>query len=135
MLPYILAVVGGYLIGDSMKGKQYADGGMMAKGGNVDKFIKNYMPHAIKHSGNSKEGYSVLVEDKKSKSKMWVDVYIADNDVMADWNQILYYMDDEDDILKKTLQENTQVFEDATSEAINYLEDKKLIGQDDKAKW
>jgi hypothetical protein len=29
MLPYILAAVGGYLIGDSMK-KQYAEGGMMA---------------------------------------------------------------------------------------------------------
>ena len=27
MLPYILAAVGGYLIGDSMKGKQYARGG------------------------------------------------------------------------------------------------------------
>jgi hypothetical protein len=110
------------------------DGGMMAKGGNVDKFIRNYMPHAIKHSGNSKEGYTVLIEDKKSKSKMWVDVYIADNDVRADWNQNIFDKD-EDDILKKNLQGNTQVFEDATSEAINYLEDKKLIGQDDKAKW
>ena len=35
MLPYILAAVGGYLIGDSMK-KQYAEGGMMAKGGKTD---------------------------------------------------------------------------------------------------
>jgi hypothetical protein len=33
MLPYILAAVGGYLIGDSLKGKQFADGGMMADGG------------------------------------------------------------------------------------------------------
>ena len=33
MIPYILAAVGGYLIGDSMKAQQYADGGMMAKGG------------------------------------------------------------------------------------------------------
>ena len=33
MIPYILAAVGGYLIGDSLKGKQYAKGGMMAKGG------------------------------------------------------------------------------------------------------
>ena len=29
MLPYILAAIGGYLIGDSLKGKQYAEGGMM----------------------------------------------------------------------------------------------------------
>ena len=36
MLPYILAAVGGYLIGDSLKGKQYADGGM-AKGEGMPK--------------------------------------------------------------------------------------------------
>jgi hypothetical protein len=35
MLPYILAAVGGYLIGDSLKGKQFAEGGYMAKGGVV----------------------------------------------------------------------------------------------------
>ena len=35
MLPYILAAVGGYLIGDSMK-KQYARGGMMADGGEIE---------------------------------------------------------------------------------------------------
>jgi len=29
MLPYILAAVGGYLIGDSLKGKQYAKGGVV----------------------------------------------------------------------------------------------------------
>ena len=29
MIPYILAAVGGYLIGDSVKGKQYARGGKM----------------------------------------------------------------------------------------------------------
>jgi hypothetical protein len=33
MIPYILSAVGGYLIGDSIKTDQYADGGMMAKGG------------------------------------------------------------------------------------------------------
>ena len=33
MLPYIFAAVGGYLVGDSMKGKQYAEGGSMEEGG------------------------------------------------------------------------------------------------------
>lgn len=32
MLPYILAAVGGYLIGDSLKGKQFAEGGIMDSG-------------------------------------------------------------------------------------------------------
>jgi len=35
MLPYLLAVAGGYLIGNSMNENIYADGGMMAKGGGV----------------------------------------------------------------------------------------------------
>jgi hypothetical protein len=39
MIPYILAAIGGYLIGDSMKGKQYANGGMMAGGGKVGKML------------------------------------------------------------------------------------------------
>jgi hypothetical protein len=39
MLPYILAAVGGYLIGDSLKGKQYARGGMMEKGGLTTKMM------------------------------------------------------------------------------------------------
>jgi len=33
MIPYILAAVGGYLIAQSRKDSQYADGGMTAKGG------------------------------------------------------------------------------------------------------
>jgi len=36
MIPFILAAVGGYLIGDSMKDSQtFADGGMMADGGEI----------------------------------------------------------------------------------------------------
>jgi hypothetical protein len=51
MLPYILAAVGGYLIGDSMKGKQFADGGMMAEGG--------YMARG----GKLEVGDTVMVDD------------------------------------------------------------------------
>jgi hypothetical protein len=47
MIPYLLAVAGGYLLGDSMKSStpQFADGGMMADGGFMDgprgeKFIR-----------------------------------------------------------------------------------------------
>jgi hypothetical protein len=44
MLPYILAAVGGYLIGDSMK-KQYARGGMMSNGVK----IKTSIPKSSKY--------------------------------------------------------------------------------------
>jgi len=44
MIPYLLAVVGGYLLGDSMKDSQtFADGGMMANGGNVSNIVEKYM--------------------------------------------------------------------------------------------
>ena len=39
MIPYLLAAVGGYLLGDSMKDSQtFADGGMMANGGETKSF-------------------------------------------------------------------------------------------------
>ena len=38
MIPFILAAVGGYLIGDSMKNQSFADGGVMQEG--IDGFIK-----------------------------------------------------------------------------------------------
>lgn len=41
MIPYILAVVGGYLIGDSLKGKQYARGGFVGKGERVWNKMRN----------------------------------------------------------------------------------------------
>jgi len=38
MIPYLLAAVGGYLIGDSMKeeSQTFAEGGIMAKGGMIE---------------------------------------------------------------------------------------------------
>jgi hypothetical protein len=42
MIPFILAVVGGYLIGDSMKSSTtFADGGMMADGGEIRRFDRH----------------------------------------------------------------------------------------------
>lgn len=53
MIPYILAVVGGYLIGDSLKGKQYAEGGMMAKDGEIEKrlkFVNDYYKSEVEYA-------------------------------------------------------------------------------------
>ena len=54
MLPYILAAVGGYLIGDSMKGKQYAKGGMMARGGWIEKPMTGGRKKYVKESNDYK---------------------------------------------------------------------------------
>ena len=40
MIPFLLAAVGGYLIGQSRKDEQYADGGMMADGAKIKHYIE-----------------------------------------------------------------------------------------------
>ena len=42
MIPYLLAAVGGYLIGQSQKDQQFVDGGMMADGGKIKFEGKEY---------------------------------------------------------------------------------------------
>lgn len=99
--------------------------------------IKNFEAKAVKHQGNAKEGYSVLVEDINSNFKAWVDVWVDSDyqDVRTEWNKYIFRTDDDNDVKEKLIMDNDDVFEDATSEAVYYLEDKKLIHQDDQAKW
>jgi hypothetical protein len=68
MLPYILAAVGGYLIGDSMK-KQYAEGGMMAKGGLTEsqEEYPELRKIADKIADDTAERINKEVKDVKSK--------------------------------------------------------------------
>lgn len=107
-----------------------------AKGGEIDsqvkKIVSKFKPIAEKHSGSKKEGYSVLVKDKNSDFSAWVDVYIRDNDVSNDWNKYIFNLKDSGDVRQKALQENNDIFESATSEAVDYLEKKGAIYQDDK---
>lgn len=104
----------------------------MAKGGEVGKIASKFKPVVAKHEGDAKEGYSVLVKDKNSNFSAWVDVYISGDDVSTDWNKYIFNLKDSKDVKQKALQENTDIFDMATSEATDYLEKKGLIHQDDK---
>ena len=62
MIPYILAVVGGYFIGDSLKGKQFAEGNY-SDGGRISKGVK-WKQEWTDTIGV--EGYDILeIEDTK----------------------------------------------------------------------
>jgi hypothetical protein len=84
-----------------------------------------------------KSGFSVYLEDPKSKLCFWVDVWIDEryHDVEADWNQTMFFLNDEEDLVRRDIQDNSDNFDDAASTAISYLEDKGVIYQDDSANW
>jgi hypothetical protein len=78
---------------------------------------------------------SVLINDTNSSFSAWVDVWIESKDVACDWNQYIFYNTDFDDMVKKSVQENADVFDLATSMAINYLEHEGIISQESDGTW
>ncbi len=65
MIPYILAAVGGYLIAQSRKEQQYADGGMTAKGG-----VKKIKLYYHKTSGGAEYLCSEKVKGTKDEGSL-----------------------------------------------------------------
>jgi hypothetical protein len=76
---------------------------------------------------------SVLIQD--GKIKVWVDIWIEKEDVICDWNQNNFTMTDSDDIALKKWQDNLEHFQDASSLAIEALENLGIIYQDKQGKW
>jgi hypothetical protein len=74
-----------------------------------------------------------LIQDGKIKA--WVDVYVKDFDVITEWNRYFLYLTDENDIALKKWQDNIDNFEDATSLAVQHLQELGIIYQDENAKW
>ena len=103
-----------------------------AKGGSVKDIASNYDPKATTYKGNSKKGYSVLVKDKNSDFTTWVDVWIEDNDVRTEWNQYIFHHTDPKDVRQQKLQENDDIFDYATSEAVEHLKEQKKIYDTDR---
>jgi hypothetical protein len=103
----------------------------------VTKVIANLNPKAVKFSGDKDEGFSVLVKDTNSNFSAWVDVYIPNDskDVSVDWNEYIFNLDNSNDIKQKRIQEDNEVFDVVTSEAVNFLSEKGLLVQDENGEW
>lgn len=76
---------------------------------------------------------AVLIQDGNIKA--WVDIWIENEDVICYWNKYIFIMTDSNDVALKKWQDNLDHFEDATSLAIEILENAEIIYQDENAKW
>ena len=103
----------------------------------VNKIVDEFNPEAVEYTADDNNGWSVKIKDKNSEMEFWVDVWVDTNynDVETEWNQYIFDTNNDNDNLKNAVQENSSVFDLATSEAINYLQEQNIIEQDDKANW
>ena len=102
----------------------------------IDELIKCYNPKVVEIFGDS-DGWSVLVADRQEQFSAWVDVWIDidHNDVMTEWNKDIFYTNDEDEVYHKLHQDDAGIYEYFTSVAIDALENKGYIYQDEDGKW
>jgi len=63
---------------------------------------------------------SVQVKDTSSGMKFWIDFWITNGDLDWDWNQYMFTLTDDDDLIRKALQENGAFTESAWSTAEEY---------------
>ena len=81
------------------------------------------------------DGLSVLVQCKKLDVSLWLDVEIENKDVLVDWNKYIFHLLDPQDVKIKAIQDDADNFDNFSSTAIQYLEDKGLIYQDSEGNW
>lgn len=62
---------------------------------------------------------SVLVKAKNG-IEVWVDVWLEDGELTADWNKYIFYLDNPQDVKIKEFQDNCDNFIEATEIAIDY---------------
>ena len=69
---------------------------------------------------------SVLVQSEDIK--VWVDVWQDDQgEINADWNKYIFHLDCEEDVKISKFQECCSNFDEATSVAISYYEEKMQL--------
>jgi hypothetical protein len=100
--------------------------------------IENFNPIGVKHEIDSNNEFcSVQIKDQYSGLCFWVDISVNEEykDVNVDWNQYIFYLLNEDHVLRKEIQEDCNCFDLATSEAIRFAEENNFLKQDDKGNW
>lgn len=66
---------------------------------------------------------SVLVDTGRDGLKVWVDVWYSDNELVADWNQYIFTVDNERDQRVRVFQLSADNANEAFNVAINYYEE------------
>ena len=94
-------------------------------------YIANLNPVVIKHEVDA-NGVCVLVNTSKGKMAMgfWIDFWIDKHgDLNSDWNQYIFSLIDENDCMRKEMQENPDFCELMTSSALSYIEQNNLLAE------
>lgn len=91
----------------------------------------NIDAQAIKHDDSN----AVLVKDLYSGFEAWIDVQVDDQDVLTDWNQYIFCLDNDKDLRARAIQSSPIVVNMFTSCAVIYLEDIGLLEQDENGNW
>jgi hypothetical protein len=100
----------------------------------VKHIIDNYDPYVVKIQEVDRY-FSVLIKDKNSDFESWLDVWVTDtnNDIESEWNQQIYYNNNSNDIIKKEVESDNDVFSMSESVALyKLLDDNMIYEEDDK---
>jgi hypothetical protein len=94
--------------------------------------ISNFDPVVIKYEEN--EGYfSVLIKDKNSDFKTWLDISFDDGEPNSEWNQISYNNNNSNDMIKKLVEDSEGMLDICSNAAIEKLiKDEKVYDDDDE---
>lgn len=81
--------------------------------------------------------WNVTVHNTIDNRDYNIDVWINTdyNDVECDWNQYIFDKYDSDDCERMAVQDSAENFENATSEAIDFLEQAGELMQEDSGNW
>ena len=102
---------------------------------NIEELSNNCVPEVSEYDGDKSNGWSVLVKDRNSDIREWMDVYIDDGDLHVDWNKYIFSKTDPDDILSKAIQADVNIFELFTNAASSFLENEGVIYQLDNGDY
>lgn len=100
-----------------------------------NEIITSFNPISVKCRKDDESEYSVLIKDENSNFEAWVNVTIDNKDISCDWNKYIFNNDNSKDALQNKVQQNNDIFDDVTSEAINKLEKDNFIKQDENGDW
>ena len=72
------------------------------------KIIKQFKPTVVKTIKDD-DDFGVAIKDVNSNLVFWVDVWGDLDNLQCDWNKQVFILTDENDVLRKEIQENTHI--------------------------
>jgi hypothetical protein len=100
----------------------------------VDEILESLDLVVEKHQ-KDENGFAVLVVDKNSDFKAWIDVDIYEDDIRHEWNQYIFHLINGKDVRQRDLQDNADLYMEYTDKAVEYLRSIGEIEVDENDNW